>query len=485
MKKRNIIKLIFSIIVIIVIVAGTYYYKTYGKIARLLQDETTITLMIDCFCDSPDAAKQFELMCLEETGVNLTIINYPKNNWEMFLLSQFSLGSNADIIKAPDNLTYLVDNNELYSLNHLIDNSPEMLELYQVATENFESYRLKGDIYGIGKNRISTKNLWIRKDIADNLGLDFPTTLDELSYFLYEMKNYSEATDGGLTVKGDIQNLAIFASAFGLRTEVFLSKGIYVDPFYQKEFPLFAEFMKGLVEKGVFHTSFPSLQNYAGVRDVFGKGDANSIVMWDNIYSNLNNRLTESNIKDYEIVQIPAFETEYGVFGLEYLPPSDPFAITSDCSDPEAAFKVLEWIFTDEDGIVASSFGIMGLHFELDDENNAICDAQRHLGQGFPPIDKTFEYPFTLPEDIQIQLDYYTEIQEELENYIDKIPKKSVAINNVTYSELYPDIQALRTKLFYSFLLGEISYEKMLEKYTDFYEKHEIAKLLEELNSEE
>ncbi len=49
--------------------------------------------------------------------------------------------------------------------------------------------------------------------------------------------------------------------------------------------------------------------------------------------------------------------------------------------------KVLEWIYTDEEGIIASSFGISGLDYAVLD-GVVQTENRVHYGQGFPPVIK-------------------------------------------------------------------------------------------------
>ncbi len=103
--------------------------------------------------------------------------------------------------------------------------SEQFSDLVKRASELIESYTFDNKVYGIGKNRITTKNLWVRKDIMDDLDLSLPSTMDELYEMLLTLKGYGEANDMHVVIfKRDCNNLSIFASAFGLRMEIFKEK---------------------------------------------------------------------------------------------------------------------------------------------------------------------------------------------------------------------------------------------------------------------
>lgn len=483
MKKRKIFKIIFICILFICVSFTIVVFANSIKNKKV--DKFAITLLTDCFINDSVAIEFFEEKCYEDTGVKLKIINSTNRFWENFLIARLTIGNSADIIKAPENLTYFAKNGHLIPITDYINNSEGLKKIYKNSPEVFDTYRLDGEIYGIGKNRTTTRALWIRKDILDNLGIDVPKNIDDFTNMLIELKKY-----GGnhgfspMLINGDVSNLNIFASAFSIRMDIFMKEEVYVEPFFLKEFKDFSMYIKYLYDERLIDSIFPSTRNYNTIRKKFGEGKSASIVMWDNIYSNLAMKLENNNIKDYEIIPMPAFETEEGVLGIEYLPPGDPFSITDQCENPEDAFKVIEWIYTDEDGILSSCFGIEGYNYKLDEGKIIDFEKVKHFGQGFPPVDNEFEFPFDLPENAKKLLYHYENIYKDLNKYNDIIPKKTVAFNNVKYSELYPKIQNKRNKLFFKYLTNELSYDEMISKYKDFYYKNNIDKILEELNGD-
>lgn len=480
MVMTNKMKTILKIVIGLLLVLGLYAYIRVVAYENSLKQTGVITMMTDTFSGDLASIEAFQDLCYEETGIELYIIEYPKTNWELFLFSSFSSGSVADIAKASDNLNYFIDRGVVAPMNPYMEESKPMQKLYNIAPENFDTYTVDGQIYGIGKNRITTRSLWVRKDIMEALELEYPSSLVELEQMLLAFKAYDQ-TDGGLIIPGSFKNLAIFMSSFGLRPEIYLEDGVYVDPFYQPNFEAFSQFIKSLYDNKAFNAQFPTMNSYSASRKSFGKGEGYSLVMWDNAYSVLKSYL-ETHGNDGELVAIPAFETELGVFGVEYIPPSDPFVISSECENKEAAFRVLEWILTEESGILASSFGIEGINFTLEDNHVIGLDKTHHRGQSFPPIDKTFEMPYILPDSIQETLTSYETIMADVRKYEEIIPKKQMVVHNLRYNEKYVKILEKRDELFFDYLVDEITYSEMMSLYEAFYIENEIDEIIEELN---
>ncbi len=164
--------------------------------------------------------------------------------------------------------------------------------------------------------------------------------MDELYEMLLTLKGYGEANDMHVVIfKRDCNNLSIFASAFGLRMEIFKKNDRFVDPFLEDEFFYYASYLKALYDDNILTDKSLSIDSYGTLRDDFGKGKSISIVMWDNIHTSLATRLNKNDIPDYEIMPLPAFATDHGVFGIEYVPPGEPFVITKSCKNKDKAFK--------------------------------------------------------------------------------------------------------------------------------------------------
>ena len=444
--------------------------------------ENSITLMTDCFVDkSLEVKNRFEQLCYADTGIRLKIIDYSKNDWELFLISRINLDDVADIIKAPDNILPLIHSKKIIPLTGFIVNSGKMSDLYRRSPYVFDTYRYKNEIYGVGKNRISSQCLWVRKDMMEKLEIQFPEDMEQLKKMLSELKNFNKDVSA-VIYTNELEELSVFASAFGLRMEIYWKNGKYYEPFFQRSFYMFAEYIKELYSLGVFGRGHHNSLKYRYVREKFGKGEGASVIMWDNIYSNLYHKLESSGIENFEIAPLPPFRTSDGIFGIEYLPPSDPFAITSKCSNPEAAFRVLEWIYTYETGILASSFGIEGLTYTVDENNRVEMDSVEHLGQGFPQIDEEFIHPYTLPAVVEKTVYYCNNVTRSLNKYEEILPRKIMMADSEKYSSVYHKLQKKRNLLFYNYIFNKITFEKMVNDFEKYYLKHGIYDILDELN---
>lgn len=177
--------------------AGTEAATESGLEGSLISAEPKEFTIFDNFNNMPfDSNWQVWQEVQKRTNIGLkgTIALTNSNEDEAFNL-MLSSGQLADIISYKDSseLEKLGRDGGLIPLNDLIDQYAPHIKAVMEEDDRFRQscYSLDGNIYYIPKNQelLSAEYWWIRKDWLDKLGLEVPTTVDELHDVLYAFRN--------------------------------------------------------------------------------------------------------------------------------------------------------------------------------------------------------------------------------------------------------------------------------------------------------
>ncbi len=82
---------------------------------------------------------------------------------------------------------------------------------------------------------------------------------------------------------------------------------------------------------------------------------------------------------------------------------------------------------------------------------------------------------------MKILLYHFENIQADIEAYKNILPKKIMCFDHEEYGKLYPKLQDKRDKLLFEYLTGELTYEEMINLYTQFYNEKNLPTILKEV----
>lgn len=329
----------------------------------------------------------------EELGINLTYVILPTGaDGEAKLNAAAAANELPDffqiVVASGDvrgGLFRYVDLGLVAPVEDLMPLMPERVETHYSDPTLINLVTIDGHQYGFAEPPPIPRRegLVIRKDWLDKLGLQPPTTLDEL--FDVAVAFTEDDPDGNGV--DDTYGLGGFIVGTGLGTRFDFILGAYgvpgqwnfADPanfglnVRSEQYPEALAYFKSLVDAGVIDPDWPTL-----TRDDFRARwkQGRFGIMWED-FAALSNKSNyepfDTNFPDGEWIPLPAptgpdGEAYYGV----YTGRGNIFAISQTAADEgkaEAIARLLEWMATPE-GYYLLGFGQEGVNFVLDENSN-------------------------------------------------------------------------------------------------------------------
>lgn len=246
--------------------------------------------------------------------------------------------------------------NALYSTNET--------SILNVTVEN----RILG-IYSIKDRSYTDSGEMTRADWLEKLGLEVPTTLDELNTVLYAFK---DAYGCNYTVKCDSDGVLAFVGAFdsviaslsGSDLSVFVNDdGIVESGYISDGYREYVEWFAGLYADGIIHPDFYTSMLFPDVfNGLVGSGD---MAFWNSMADGLGNIYAYADDPDFAQVAVPTivreegdvntFQEEDSLAGGR----SSGYSITTTCEKPELVLQFFNYFFTEE-GAILRNFGVEG-----------------------------------------------------------------------------------------------------------------------------
>ena len=312
----------------------------------------------------------------QKTNINLEgyISLSNSNQDEAFNLM---LSSNlADIISYANvsDMEKLGADGGLIPLNDLIDEYAPHIKAYMESHPNFKQFAtaLDGNIYFIPKDMTtkSSQYYWIRKDWLDKLGLEVPTTVDELETVLYAFRNDDPNGNG---IKDEIP---YFDRAGWKMADESLYLWDSSTEFYFRDGK--AEF-EPLTEN--FKTAVRNISRWYkdGILDpeIFTRGGkSRDILFSQNVGGFTHDWVSTSEYNDkvsipgFEVVAIAPPANQHGVVKERAVRgPLAGWGISSTCKDPIAVIKLFDYMFTEE-GSDYMNWGIEGVSYKVNEDGS-------------------------------------------------------------------------------------------------------------------
>ena len=424
-------------------------------------------------------------------GLKGTVALTNSNEDEAFNL-MLSSGQLADIISYKDSseLEKLGRDGGLIPLNDLIDQYAPHIKAVMEEDDRFRQacYSLDGNIYYIPKNQelLSAEYWWIRKDWLDKLGLEVPTTVDELHDVLYAFRN--EDPNGN----GQKDEVPLFDRAGWKMPEEYLYLWDTSTTFYPRDGkmtfePLEENFktgVKGMIqwyEEGILDPEF--FTRGSSARDTLLSGNLGGCTHDWVSAGNYNTSLADA-IPGFEMVPFaPPADQNGNVKERVSRYPGAGWGISSMCSDPETVIKFMDYFFTEE-GDALMNWGIEGDTYTVNaDGTRQFTD--KVLKSELTPIGYLrsigSQYRIGMCQDGDYEKAVMTEIGKEASDMYDSHPEwfgtdmppyadgeielKYTAEDDTEYKNIMASIQPYVEEKFQSWVLGVNDFEA---DYDDF-----------------
>ncbi len=306
------------------------------------------------------------------------IIPQSNSNEEEAYNLMLSSGELADIIGYKDTavLEQLGRDGGLIPLNDLIDQYAPHIKAYMEENPAFAGYcySLDGNIYMIPKSQelVSAEYWWIREDWLDKLGLEVPTTVDELYDVLTAFRNEDPNGNG---IKDEIP---LFDRAGDKMPDEYLYLWDSSTEFYPRDGQMTFE---PLEDNFVYAVKNLAKWYKEGLIDpeIFTRGaKGRDLLLSSNLGGCTHDWVSAGNYNDSLAEEIPGFKM------LAIAPPADQngnvtervartpsvgWGISSQCEDPVTVIKFFDYMFTEE-GAELMNFGVEGETFVYDENGN-------------------------------------------------------------------------------------------------------------------
>lgn len=412
----------------------------------------------------------------EATGIELEWVSYPKEDYEdimMAALMSCKEDELPDIIAAPDNLGVLLRQEMLYDLSGLIENNEGIKALIERNPSITAEYEMSdGSVYALASSNFQSMTIWTRQDLLDAIGAKQPTTIDEFTQLLRDVKAaYPDMIP--LTSPMSLKVLEVMSNAFGVQYSIIQDKnGTFYDPTLTEEYKTFMDWIKMLYEEGLIDKELPTNTSYGAIRSKYNDGKAVMTVMWDNTWQTFQNAMDKNTEGKGQVGIIEPFETEEGVFGVHYKNAASPFVMTTGV-DPDLAQQIFDafygWMYLDPQGVETSSYGPRDYSWSVVDGKYKDNEGGFDIGvtmQSVPPVDPDFSYEFQISEYSQKRLDMSMYIRNIVIEHADKVMKPFLFFEHVDYAGIASDLDSYRTELFYLYITGQKDYDYFVKEYS-------------------
>lgn len=360
----------------------------------LTTEDITLTIMVKQDTLVEDYETNGLTKWIEETtGVKLDFQLLPADRAEALnkLSVMFASGQKLpDIINFTiplADLEALIPTGALISLNEYIGTITPNFDL---ACETFPQYEMKrwatssdGNIYGLpiecaGVHDYMSNKFVINKGWLDNLGLDVPTTIDELYNVLKAFKE-QDPNGNGIADEYPLVGCTSFDPATALMNafvyddgdqHVWIEDGIIQPVYVTEEWREGLRFLNKLCQEDLL-APITYTQDFAQWR-AMANNEGDCIVGAFAYYSQNLIGTTSSTYNDFVIVG--PFEgpegVQYACYNRVYARPQ--WFVTADCQYPELAVQIGDLLYSDTAAIM-NRFGLEGEHYTLAEEGDVCC----------------------------------------------------------------------------------------------------------------
>lgn len=320
----------------------------------------------------------------EQTGVWVEAIPSPATNATEQLNMMLAGGEQIDL--------FWGDWRSYYDTG-IIQPWNDYLEEYPLIWDTWESWDAwagvmdaDGNYWGMPRMTPTTPyQIFFRAEWLDELGMEIPSTMEELNEYLYAVKEQDLAGNGNTIpllcnmldrlqycfVGGYVENgNGMWLDEDGSVKPVYLADG-YTD-FLQQMITWYAD---GIIHQESFSWDTNTLRGY------IAQGVAGATATW---YSDITTRdeITTNNLTaadpDYSLEQYPYayIINEAGITGPNgnYIETrtnvsSNCLMLSSQCENPEAAMEVISWQYESWENYQTATFGLEGYHWRYDPDD--------------------------------------------------------------------------------------------------------------------
>ena len=305
-----------------------------------LADTTNITYWVNDRHDAEYMTAMIEKFNAENTDnihVDMQIIT---DDYENMITLAYNGGTAPDIIGQSVTLKNFVDNGMLISLSDYIAADEEFQKVNEPYTHAYEGLNAMGDqIYWVYTGMRSGVRIEYNKSLLADSGFEgIPATLDE---YIAMAKKMTE--DGNYVTYGiGFTSSSPFERQLEMMAQV---SGIFYYDYVNGKFDFTG--YKPILEKGreLVAVAYPDQQGVDNMRALFAAGE---FALWGNASQEAGVFTSQLPITDFEwgVAPVPSLDGE--IKGALQTTPSKGYAIMSSSKNPDAAWKVIQFLQSEE-----------------------------------------------------------------------------------------------------------------------------------------
>ncbi len=322
----------------------------------------------------------------ENAPVNVEWVPIPRTESTAKTNALFASGSAPDLVWEFNKgfMNNLIEQGVLQPLDEHIENYSTAYKAYLEEHQELVPYITSdsdGKMYAFTSARtpltIANHAMWIRQDWLDNLGLETPTTMEELDNVVRKFTTDDPDGNGQNDTFGVGFNYnfkGIMKAQFG-GYEMMVTDGQLVDWNTTDAYKDYLTQVKAWYTDGIIDPEYITDTNYDRQRQLLVTGKTGVYFgSWDqpNEWREL-----KQNVPEAEWVPLESVETSYGKFGCYQEPPAHMIVcMNKDASDPEACVQFIDWLI--EGNWMTLRYGSEGVHYNLVDGVPQTIDADKN-----------------------------------------------------------------------------------------------------------
>lgn len=415
----------------------------------------------------------------KRTGIEIEYIHPAQGQEKEALNLLLASGNLPDIIETDwlsRNPESMLDKKTIINLNDVIANNAPNLKAYLDANPDVDTMIKtdNGNYYAFpfvrdGGKLLNVSGFMLRDDWMQELGLEYPETIDEWENVLTAFKEKKGATTPYIGTMGEMN---WFANAFDATPGFYVDNGTVKYGVMQEGFGEFLKTMNQWYNKGLIDKNFATvdtkyknscvLDEKAGA--VFGSGGS-GLGAW--ITSAKANGIDGFSLKAvrYPVKNkgdLPKFTNREWRYSQ-----LNGAAITSNCKNVELAAKFLDYSYSEE-GAMLNNFGIEGESYTMVDGNPVYTEKITNNPDGLPMSQVLSMYVRSSTEGPFIQDERYISQYYQLQEQRDaldvwgqnvsqdwKMPMVTLTSEEqAEYSRIITDFQTFQTENVTAFIMG-------------------------------
>ena len=479
------------------------YQTTYGS---KVFDDVSITVEIFDRSNAPEGSTVINNKWIDyinremgKVGINLSFVAVPRSEEVSSMQLMMASGTGPDIMLCYSSsiVEGCYKDGGIYNLAPYVDGQEQALNLKEyIGDECLNIARnSENDLWAIPARRSTTtaSNIFIRKDWLDDLGLDIPTTVEEMYEVLLAFREYNPDGRNDVIASGfsTCKNLSdppgllsyAFLNSVLDETTFKINSGsatdlIYTDSGYGEYF----KWINKLYNEGLMDPEY-YVGNNQTMKEDFVKGKIGCFEL--NVNYNVDSlrgsllKILQANDPDADVISIPPLKNIHdgNIYNNGY-PIHGAFVfIPKTCKNVEAAITYLDWLSTEQGGFTLFH-GIEGEHFSydeegipriIDDEYNSIDkDWIRHdlflVGnQGYYRTEEEFEKTtaYEAPG-------YENYVVNNYKNASTGIIRSDSTFTSPTYMERNTEISIIRNQYFIQLVTCDPEdYDRLLQEFKE------------------